>query len=156
MAELIKPHGGVLKNLYLSSEKVDAEKRKALDYPSWDLTPRQACDIELLLNLSRVLEAGGEAEEALATLDAALENTGGAVALLIQRGALLARLGRYAEAETDLQSAIATAPDALEAHLQLGVSHLRRGRHSEARWYGRPPCGRKARGRAISSPARSR
>jgi ATP sulfurylase len=50
MAELIKPHGGVLKNLYLSSDKVDAEKRKALDYPSWDLTARQACDIELLLN----------------------------------------------------------------------------------------------------------
>src|SRR5262245_29920901 len=50
MAELIKPHGGVLKNLYLASDKVDAEKRKALDYPSWDLTARQACDIELLLN----------------------------------------------------------------------------------------------------------
>ena len=50
MAELIKPHGGVLKNLYLSREKADQEKRKAMDYPSWDLTPRQSCDIELLLN----------------------------------------------------------------------------------------------------------
>jgi sulfate adenylyltransferase len=50
MAELIKPHGGVLKNLYLSADKADAEKRKAVDYPSWDLTARQLCDIELLLN----------------------------------------------------------------------------------------------------------
>jgi sulfate adenylyltransferase len=50
MAELIKPHGGVLKNLYLSRDKADQEKRKAMDYPSWDLTPRQSCDIELLLN----------------------------------------------------------------------------------------------------------
>src|SRR4030095_7788109 len=50
MAELIKPHGGVLKNRYLAGDKVDAEKRKALDYPSWDLNARQLCDIELLLN----------------------------------------------------------------------------------------------------------
>src|SRR4030095_8453115 len=50
MAELIKPHGGVLKNLYLAGDKVDAEKRKALDCPSWDLNARQLCDIELLLN----------------------------------------------------------------------------------------------------------
>ena len=50
MAELIKPHGGVLKNLYLSPDKAEAEKRNAVDYPSWDLTPRQLCDLELLLN----------------------------------------------------------------------------------------------------------
>jgi sulfate adenylyltransferase len=50
MAELIKPHGGVLKNLYLTSENAEAEKRKAVDYPSWDLTERQLCDVELLLN----------------------------------------------------------------------------------------------------------
>jgi sulfate adenylyltransferase len=50
MAELIKPHGGVLKNLYLSAEQAEQEKRQAVEYPSWDLTARQTCDIELLLN----------------------------------------------------------------------------------------------------------
>jgi sulfate adenylyltransferase len=50
MAELIKPHGGVLKNLYLAADFAVQEKRQAVEYPSWDLTPRQACDIELLLN----------------------------------------------------------------------------------------------------------
>jgi sulfate adenylyltransferase len=50
MAELIKPHGGVLKNLYLSAEQAEQEKRQAVEYPSWDLTARQLCDIELLLN----------------------------------------------------------------------------------------------------------
>ena len=50
MAELNKPHGGVLKNLYLTREGAEHEKRKAVDYPSWDMTPRQLCDIELLLN----------------------------------------------------------------------------------------------------------
>ena len=50
MAELIKPHGGVLKNLYLTGDNAEAEKRKAVDYPSWDLTERQLCDAELLLN----------------------------------------------------------------------------------------------------------
>ncbi|MDH3589440.1 MAG: bifunctional sulfate adenylyltransferase/adenylylsulfate kinase [Gammaproteobacteria bacterium] len=50
MAELIAPHGGALKNLYLQGDARGAERKKARDYPSWDLTPRQLCDIELLLN----------------------------------------------------------------------------------------------------------
>jgi len=44
------PHGGELKNLYLGAEAAAAEKQAARDYPSWDLTERQLCDIELLLN----------------------------------------------------------------------------------------------------------
>jgi sulfate adenylyltransferase len=48
--ELIMPHGGALKQLYLSSEDASAEQAAARDFVSWDLTPRQICDIELLLN----------------------------------------------------------------------------------------------------------
>ncbi len=44
------PHGGELKNLYLSAADAAAEKTAARDYASWDLTERQLCDIELLLN----------------------------------------------------------------------------------------------------------
>ena len=44
------PHGGELKNLYLPAEAAAAEKEAARDYASWDLTERQLCDIELLLN----------------------------------------------------------------------------------------------------------
>ena len=48
--ELIEPHGGTLKNLYLDDEAAEAEKVKAQRLRSWDLTERQMCDIELLLN----------------------------------------------------------------------------------------------------------
>lgn len=50
MTDLIQPHGGVLKDLYLDATAVQAEKEKAREYASWDLTERQLCDIELLLN----------------------------------------------------------------------------------------------------------
>ncbi len=45
-----EPHGGELKNLYLSGVDAAEEKARSKDWPSWDLTPRQLCDIELLLN----------------------------------------------------------------------------------------------------------
>jgi sulfate adenylyltransferase len=45
-----EPHGGELKNLYLPAEEAEAEKRAAREFASWDLTERQLCDIELLLN----------------------------------------------------------------------------------------------------------
>jgi sulfate adenylyltransferase len=48
--ELIMPHGGLLKELYLSPEEAATEQAAARDYVSWDLTPRQMCDLELLLN----------------------------------------------------------------------------------------------------------
>ena len=50
MGAFKEPHGGELKNLYLDGEAAIAEKLAAKDYPSWDLTERQLCDIELLLN----------------------------------------------------------------------------------------------------------
>jgi sulfate adenylyltransferase len=50
MGALKDPHGGELKNLYLGEAAVREEKAKARDLPSWDLTMRQLCDIEMLLN----------------------------------------------------------------------------------------------------------
>ncbi|WP_018718525.1 bifunctional sulfate adenylyltransferase/adenylylsulfate kinase [Arhodomonas aquaeolei] len=50
MTNLIEPHGGALKELYLDEAAAAAEKERARDYPSWDLTQRQLCDLELLLN----------------------------------------------------------------------------------------------------------
>jgi sulfate adenylyltransferase len=43
-------HGGVLKNLYVTPERAAALKRERGILPSWDLTPRQLCDLELLAN----------------------------------------------------------------------------------------------------------
>ena len=50
MGAFKEPHGGELKNLYLDAEAAKALQQAAKDYPSWDLTERQLCDIELLLN----------------------------------------------------------------------------------------------------------
>jgi len=50
MGALKDPHGGVLKNLYLDEAAVKQEKTRARDLPSWDLSMRQVCDIEMLLN----------------------------------------------------------------------------------------------------------
>ena len=50
MGAFKEPHGGDLKNLYLSAEAAETEKLAAREYASWDLTERQLCDIELLLN----------------------------------------------------------------------------------------------------------
>ena len=50
MGAFKEPHGGTLKDLYLTAEEAGEEQKAARDYPSWDLTPRQLCDIELLLN----------------------------------------------------------------------------------------------------------
>jgi sulfate adenylyltransferase len=50
MGAFKEPHGGELKNLYLAPSQVAEEKQRSRDLPSWDLTMRQLCDIELLLN----------------------------------------------------------------------------------------------------------
>lgn len=50
MSALISPHGGTLIDLYLDDEALVAEKTAAKKYVSWDLNPRQLCDIELILN----------------------------------------------------------------------------------------------------------
>lgn len=50
MTKLIQPHGGTLKELYADSARAQEEVAASRDYPSWDLTLRQFCDLELLLN----------------------------------------------------------------------------------------------------------
>jgi len=50
MGAFKEAHGGALKELYLGESAADEEKAKAQDYKSWDLTERQFCDLELLLN----------------------------------------------------------------------------------------------------------
>lgn len=45
-----EPHGGELKDLYLAPEAAAARKGAAASWPSWDLTERQLCDLELILN----------------------------------------------------------------------------------------------------------
>ena len=50
MGAFKEPHGGDLKNLYLPADKAEAAKEAAGNYPSWDLTQRQLCDIEMILN----------------------------------------------------------------------------------------------------------
>jgi sulfate adenylyltransferase len=48
-SHLIPPHGGELVNLIPSPEKIAAIKAQSKEYPSWDLTGRQLCDLELLV-----------------------------------------------------------------------------------------------------------
>ena len=50
MGAFKKPHGGDLKNLYLSGQAVEEERVLARDIPSLDLSMRQLCDLEMLLN----------------------------------------------------------------------------------------------------------
>jgi len=44
------PHGGKLINLIPNQEQFEILKKETLELPSWDLSERQVCDIELLLN----------------------------------------------------------------------------------------------------------
>ncbi len=50
MSKLVPPHGGQLKSRYLTESQVVAAKRDAARLPSLDLTPRQLCDVKLLLS----------------------------------------------------------------------------------------------------------
>ena len=47
---LIEPHGGRLVNLLADSSDFSVLKDESNEYPSWTLTDRQICDLELLLN----------------------------------------------------------------------------------------------------------
>ena len=47
---LIAPHGGKLVELLVDSERAAELKAASRLWPSWDLTPRQLNDLELLLN----------------------------------------------------------------------------------------------------------
>ncbi len=44
------PHGGTLVDLQADAETSRELRGASRDWPSWDLTPRQICDLELLLN----------------------------------------------------------------------------------------------------------
>ncbi|UXI70410.1 bifunctional sulfate adenylyltransferase/adenylylsulfate kinase [Tahibacter amnicola] len=49
MTQLIAPHGGRLVDLIAPAGEHAALKREAGQYPAWDLTARQLCDLELLM-----------------------------------------------------------------------------------------------------------
>lgn len=47
---LIAPHGGALINLIADEERAAEIAKQSRDWPSWDLTARQTCDLELLVS----------------------------------------------------------------------------------------------------------
>ncbi|HXM56591.1 MAG TPA: adenylyltransferase, partial [Candidatus Dormibacteraeota bacterium] len=47
---LIAPHGGALVDLLVDQERAEELRAQSAGWPSWDLTPRQLCDLELLLD----------------------------------------------------------------------------------------------------------
>jgi sulfate adenylyltransferase len=47
---LISPHGGELVDLIVKPEKAAELKSQSREWPSWDLTARQICDLELLMS----------------------------------------------------------------------------------------------------------
>jgi sulfate adenylyltransferase len=49
-SHLIAPHGGELVNLVVQPERTAELKAQSREWPSWDLTARQICDLELLLS----------------------------------------------------------------------------------------------------------
>ena len=49
-SHLNAPHGGKLVDLHVSASRAKEIKEQSRDWPSWDLTPRQLCDLEMLCN----------------------------------------------------------------------------------------------------------
>jgi sulfate adenylyltransferase len=47
---LISPHGGTLVNLEANEKRTAELRALSVDWPSWDLTERQICDLELLMS----------------------------------------------------------------------------------------------------------
>ena len=47
-AWLVRPHGGTVVDLLVSLDRAAELRRASVDWPSWHLTPRQLCDLELL------------------------------------------------------------------------------------------------------------
>ena len=48
-SHLIPPHGGELVDLIAHPEAAQELKTRSREWPSWDLSARQLCDLELLL-----------------------------------------------------------------------------------------------------------
>ena len=49
-SHLVPPHGGELTELLAKPERASELKAHSKEWPSWDLTGRQLCDVELLLS----------------------------------------------------------------------------------------------------------
>ncbi|HSS97531.1 MAG TPA: hypothetical protein VLK33_10900, partial [Terriglobales bacterium] len=49
-SHLVSPHGGELVNLIVQPERAEELKAHSREWPSWDLTGRQVCDLELLVS----------------------------------------------------------------------------------------------------------
>ena len=49
MGAFKEPHGGKLMELYLPEDQAESMKTEAKDFASWDLTPRQICDLDLMM-----------------------------------------------------------------------------------------------------------
>jgi sulfate adenylyltransferase len=47
---LIAPHGGVLRDLLVDDDRREELRKASRDWPSWDLTGRQFCDLEMLMS----------------------------------------------------------------------------------------------------------
>ena len=47
---LVTPYGGVLVDRVVDEERASELRKASADWPSWDLTPRHLCDLELLLS----------------------------------------------------------------------------------------------------------
>lgn len=82
--------------------------------------------------LAELLERQGDVEAAREELTRALAGAGDRFAILLQRGALLARTGKPAEAEADLREAIRLRPGDAAPRAELGLALLRRGRAADA------------------------
>ena len=50
ISHLIAPHGGELVNLIAQPKQAAELKAHSREWPSWDLTARQVCDLELLMS----------------------------------------------------------------------------------------------------------
>jgi sulfate adenylyltransferase len=50
ISHLIAPHGGELVQLQVSADRANELKSHSKEWPSWDLTARQICDLELLMS----------------------------------------------------------------------------------------------------------
>jgi sulfate adenylyltransferase len=50
VTHLIDPHGGVLVDGIVDADRAAELKKQSSDWPSWDLTERQICDLELILS----------------------------------------------------------------------------------------------------------
>jgi sulfate adenylyltransferase len=49
-SHIIAPHGGELTDLIAPPGRISELKTQSREWPSWDLTPRQICDLELLIS----------------------------------------------------------------------------------------------------------